>query len=228
MNPLLIKTRSFARRLGLLSLLRKMLPDRDYEERFHLALMNGIQKGDTVWDIGANVGFYTEKFAQIVGDAGKVIAFEPSPDAAEKVREISNSYPVVRLVQAAVSDSPGEAYFDVSSGGDSVTNHLIGEAKEDEASQVAVEVTTGDVFSEANGVPDVIKIDVEGFEIEVIRGMKELLRDNKLRAIYCEVHFGVLESRGQATAPVEIEKQLQKSGFSVKWVDPSHIAAVRN
>lgn len=227
MNIILIKARTVARKTGLITLLKSVLPDGDYEERFHSALMDGIQSGDTVWDIGANVGFYTEKFAEIVGTEGCVVAFEPAPGAAAKVVEIAERYPIVRLVQAAVSESSGTAYFDVSSGGDSVTNHLSGEAGEGSEDSVAVDVVSGDNYAKENGVPNVIKIDVEGFEIEAIRGMQEMLKNTKLRAVYCEVHFGVLESRGMADAPVEIEKRLRTAGFSVKWVDASHIAATK-
>lgn len=227
MNPLLIKTRSLARKLGLISVVKRLMPQRDYEEKFNAALLGAIRPGDVVWDVGANVGFYTKQFAEIVGDQGKVFAFEPSPEAAAKVAVVGAELPAINMVNSAFSDSPGKAFFDVSSGGDSVTNHLTEQAAGSGAEQVEVDVTTGDLFSDENGVPAIIKIDVEGFELEVLRGMERLLTSEGLRGIFCEVHFSVLESRGMANAPVELEQRLKSAGFSVVWIDPSHIAATK-
>lgn len=227
MNPLLIKTRSLARKLGLISVVKRLMPQRDYEEKFNAALLGAIQPGDVVWDVGANVGFYTKQFAEIVGAEGRVFAFEPSPEAATKVAGIAAALPAIQLVQSALSNQPGKAYFDISSGGDSVTNHLTEQAGASESGRVEVAVTTGDTFSAENGVPSIIKIDVEGFELEVLQGMESLLTKDGLRGIFCEVHFGVLESRGMANAPIEIERRLKAAGFSVDWIDPSHIAATK-
>lgn len=226
MNLFLIKTRSLARKLGLISVVKRLLPQRDYEEKFNSALLNAIQFGDVVWDVGANVGFYTRQFAEIVGAEGKVFAFEPSPEAAKKVAALKASHTTIQLMNAALSNEPGKAFFDISSGGDSVTNHLTEQATTS-ADQVEVDVTTGDIFSCENGVPSIIKIDVEGFELEVLQGMKTLLASEGLRGIFCEVHFGILESRGMANAPIEIERLLKAAGFSVVWIDPSHIVATK-
>lgn len=173
MNKYTIKLRNIARACGLTRLVRSLFASRDYEEHFHNALMGGIREGGIVWDIGANVGFYTTLFADLVGANGRVFAFEPSPGAAAKIEENAKEYPMVTVINKALSDAPSEAHFDVSSGEDSVTNHLVGES--DGSNTVPVVVTTGDAMSKELGVPEVIKIDVEGFEYEVLQGMKELL-----------------------------------------------------
>ena len=51
----------------------------EYEQDFRSAMIASIRPGDCVWDVGANVGFYSELFIDAVGPAGKVISFEPSP-----------------------------------------------------------------------------------------------------------------------------------------------------
>lgn len=227
MNQLNIKLRSIARACGLTQLFRRLAPSRDYEERFHGALMGAIREGDHIWDIGANVGLYTQLFADAAGSGGKVFAFEPSPGAAAQIEEIAKKYSSVAVVNKAISDEAGEAFFDISSGADSVTNHLTKEVS-GSSETVRVEVVTGDLMMETLGVPQIIKIDVEGFEYEVIRGMETLLKAPELRGVFCEVHFAVLESRGLANAPIEIEQRLKRAGFNVRWSDPSHIAATRN
>jgi hypothetical protein len=75
-------------------------------------------------------------------------------------------------------------------------------------------------------VPNVAKIDVEGSELEVIRGMPKLLKLKQLRA-FIEVHFKALEEGGNLMAPNEIVNLLSREGFSVEWIDFSHISALR-
>src|SRR5208337_2172509 len=65
--------------------------------------------------------------------------------------------------------------------------------------------------------PNVMKIDVEGFEEEVLTGMPRVLADPRLRAIFLEVHFALLEQRGKTTAPLRIERTLREYKFRTKW-----------
>ena len=67
----------------------KRISPNAYEHKFHSALLAAIKPGDNVWDVGANVGFYTQLFADVVGPDGKVIAFEPSPEAFETLRSLA-------------------------------------------------------------------------------------------------------------------------------------------
>jgi len=80
MNILTIRLRSLGRRLGIHRLVynirARLNPDRSYEDRCSKALQDTILPGDVVWDIGANVGFYTGKFCDLVGPHGHVIAFD--------------------------------------------------------------------------------------------------------------------------------------------------------
>ena len=94
---------------------------------------------------------------------------------------------------------------------------------------VEVEVSTGDhcVMFRSVNPPDVIKIDTEGFELEVIRGLHRTLRRPNLRALFVEVHFGQLKDRGLAKAPAKIEVLLETAGFRCNWADASHIVARR-
>jgi hypothetical protein len=89
-----------------------------------------------------------------------------------------------------------------------------------------VTVIPGDSLLASLPQPDVVKIDVEGFEPEVIRGMPNALRS--VRAAFVEVHFAILENRGMLQAPSDIVANLRSLGFTtIKWVDASHIMALR-
>ena len=109
----------------------------------------------------------------------------------------------------------------------SFENH-IASATESESSQIPVKIRRADTVAETVGrIPNVVKVDVEGFEEEVLKGMQETLRSPALRAVLIEVHFLKLERRGHAMAPVRIEKMLGAGGFRTTWVDSSHVFATR-
>jgi hypothetical protein len=73
----------------------------------------------------------------------------------------------------------------------------------------------------------VIKIDVEGAEIEVLRGMQKVLTSSDLRAIFIEVHSQILEQNGYHDAIKIITQILNNNGFNINWTDFSHIEAIR-
>jgi hypothetical protein len=83
------------------------------------------------------------------------------------------------------------------------------------------------VQSDVVDVPNVVKIDVEGFELEVLSGMKQILANRALKAVGIEVHFKLLQERGLTRAPRQMESLLQEAGFLCSWPDSSHIFAVR-
>ncbi len=190
--------------------------------------MNAIRPGDVVWDIGANVGFYTRKFLSAVGPDGTVVAFEPAPESAAALPAQEEFEATVCIVNAALGDSTGNASMHVEVDQTSPTNRIL-ESPADTPSAVTVKIyRADDAWKQLElPTPNVIKLDVEGFEADCISGMHDLLEAAELRAIYIEVHFGILAQRGQQFAPVEIEKTLKRKGFSVRWVDASHIEAVR-
>ena len=73
-----------------------------------------------------------------------------------------------------------------------------------------------------------VGVDVEGSELDVFVGLGELLKEKSCRAVFCEVHFGLLAERGQPYASKEIEKLLAESGLSEQsWLDASHLMALR-
>jgi ubiquinone/menaquinone biosynthesis C-methylase UbiE len=85
-NP---RLRSAMRKMGILTVLKKIVAKHSssYEKHFDKALFESIHKGDVVWDVGANVGYYTCKFAHAVGDNGQVVAFEPVKNTYNRMVE---------------------------------------------------------------------------------------------------------------------------------------------
>lgn len=227
MNKLTIKARSIARRTGLTQLYYRWVPRGGYEEKFQNAIMAELQPGDLLWDIGANVGLYTRIFAEKAGETGRVYAFEPIPTLYGELCRRTTEFPWVKNEQIALSDFDGSSRM--LKGKTDRLGHLetyAGEA--DAADSFDVKVMRADSYIEASKtIPNLIKIDVEGFEEEVLAGMTRLLAAPELRAVFLEVHFAILESRGRSEAPVRLEKLLRSQGLIPQWVDNSHIVAKR-
>lgn len=224
-NPAFIGLRNMARRLGLTRHLAGLRGAKNYEQAFDDALSSALRKGDVIWDVGANIGYYTKRFAETVGPDGHVVAFEPFPATAERLRAHMQDTPNHSLQMLALGAEDGEVTM--QAGGDDLgaTSRIIAGS----GHGVAIRIATGDGLLGRNEVPapTVLKIDTEGFELDVLRGTAGLLARPGVRAVFVEVHFGLLAKRGQPKAPAEIERLLKSAGFTTRWVDPSHIAAER-
>lgn len=148
-----------------------------------------LNPGDTFYDIGANVGFYSTIAARLVGPTGHVLAFEPYGPSAELVARNShlNGFNNVTVVQAAVSEQVGTARLHANTG--SLSTHFR-MAKEDSWETLEVPTTSIDSYVVQHCVPrpSVVMIDVEGAENEVLRGMLMTLRKYR-PTIMCEVHW---------------------------------------
>lgn len=200
----------------------------DYEARFARELLTAMRPGDTVWDIGANVGVYAAQFAE--RGAANVVCFEPAPAAVaalqNRFRETAEGTNAVRIVPVALADRRGVAVF--SADGASPNNQI--GAADGTKPTVEVQVRSGDeaMTEFALPSPNLIKIDVEGYELEVIQGLSRVLSSKGLRSVFIEVHFSLLHQRELDRAPAAILQTLRQQGFDVNWVDPSHIGARRN
>jgi FkbM family methyltransferase len=222
-NPLVIGLRNFGRATRMNRLLAALV-QRGYEEDYGIGLGSCIRPGDTVWDIGANVGLYTRRFAALTNGHGLVIAFEPSPINFAQLEQVCAPLANVHLHCCGLGDVAGRLYL--QQGHDELgATSRVGAAEVD---GIAVDIRVGDeVIASGLPAPNVVKLDVEGFEVEVLRGLSRAMESPALRAIGVEVHFGILEERGFVAAPRQIEQQLARAGFRVRWIDSSHIVAVR-
>jgi len=131
-----------------------------------------LKPGDVVYDIGANVGFYTILASLLVGPHGRVLAFEPlSRNLAFLKRHVTlNHASNVTVYEAAVSDSSGSSLFD--SRGDPSMGRV------HEAGNICVATVKLDELLESQSLPppDLIKMDIEGGELRALRGAAGLLR----------------------------------------------------
>jgi FkbM family methyltransferase len=196
----------------------------DYEEAFGQRLLGAIGPDSVVWDVGANVGLYTRQFVE--AGARSVIAFEPAPESVAILQKEFAGVSRVTVMPVALASQGGTAAF--SSYGSSVTNSLV-EGTDETRPTVEVRVMRADEAQREFGLdmPTVMKIDVEGFEVDVIRGLGAILDSPSLRHVFVEVHFRALNRRGLDDGPNEMVSRLEKAGFSIDWLDLSHLCAVR-
>lgn len=144
-----------------------------YEYEKQRTLRRFLKLGDTVYDIGANVGFYTLFASVLIGELGHVFSFEPLP---ENLRELKRHLELnlVRnctVIDAAVSSSDGEAAFDLSV--DHCTGHLA------TTGTLRVRTVTLDRLMKETGLrpPNLMKIDIEGAEYECLRGAADIIQN---------------------------------------------------
>lgn len=162
----------------------ELINGESFEESTKDLIMNTVKKGMVVLDIGANIGYYTVKMATIVGEHGRVLAFEPNPLMVEELKtniEL-NKFNNVQIFPLALSDKSGSLIFYNPQKGKEAHGSLRQNKtfNYDNTREVKAE-RLDDVLRNA-GVDrvDFIKIDVEGAEYEVLAGAKELLlSDNK-------------------------------------------------
>jgi FkbM family methyltransferase len=172
-----------------------------YEPMTTAYLRRHLQPGSVFADVGANHGYFTMLAAGLVGEGGLVFAFEPNPSVYERlvthVRLNGFDHRVV-LMELALWDSSGEETFFVSgwsrnSGISTLTpgasNIADGGLSTDRTIRVRAE--TFDRWLATNGVARVnlMKIDAEGAEAHIVRGMSEAVRAGRIEAVVCETEW---------------------------------------
>lgn len=163
-----------------------------YESYTFDSIRSRIQPGMTFIDVGANKGDYTLFTGHLIGESGKVIAVEPVPENIHWFNKslAENDLENVTLVDAALSDENGHATFQL--GERSGWGSVIPGKDEPEAGTIRVRTVTLDSLVpelELDRV-DALKIDVEGGEVEVIRGAEETI-DRFRPMIWLDIHADV-------------------------------------
>ena len=141
-----------------------------YERDLQETLVSHLRAGDTFFDVGANVGFFTLLGSTLVGKTGSVVAFEPLPRNVALLRRhvAMNGLENVTVIAAAVADAPGSGFLSPS------RSSAQGSLKKE---GIAVSVVAIDDLLSRGGLrrPTVLKIDVEGAESRVLAGARNLL-----------------------------------------------------
>lgn len=175
-------------------------------------LLSELRPTDTFYDIGAHVGIYTCYASQIINE-GQVVAFEPVPTNITRLRENLRLNSVSADVHSvALSDEAKQLEMDVDSDKPGTIGHLSKNTAEESETITSV---IGDDYIQENNIPlpDVMKMDVEGAECKVLRGLEDSL--SECRLIYSEVSDS-LHTYGDSEE--ELIEMLQDMGFEVEYL----------
>lgn len=142
-------------------------------------LLSLIRVGDTVIDVGANIGTHSIAFAAAVANSGKVISFEPQPAVAELLRKnlLANGFPEVVVRQQGVAEKNGVMHIEIPSYHDKSNVGAAFLTKEARNNSLKVSVTNLDSLGLKRC--RLLKIDSEGMGIKVLRGAGELIRETR-------------------------------------------------
>lgn len=151
-----------------------------------------VQAGMTVLDLGAHHGFYSLLASKRAGPQGRVIAFEPSPREFKRLQRhvARNGCKNVRLEPMAVGSEEGVRNLFLVEGSETGCNSLRPPQVGQPTRTLPVPITTLDKYLQAHAVEriDFVKIDVEGGELDVLRGAKGLLERPDRPVFLCEIH----------------------------------------
>lgn len=164
-----------------------------------------LKSGMIVYDVGANVGYYSLLASELTGTEGKVFSFEPLPENLSflKMHISLNETENISVVEKAVSSKASKMKFSIS------RNRSMNSLSND--GEIEVDVISLDEFiKQGNPSPDLIKMDIEGAEYEALNGAKEILR-NKKPVLFLATHSGELRT--------QCLKLLAEFGYTVTAID---------
>ena len=176
-------------------------------------LMQTLEPGMNVVDIGSNIGYYAMLEARMVGPAGRVIAIEPMPKNYEQLRRNvqDNGYWQIQTLQLAIGDRDGTAPLYLS--GKSNHHSLHRNPSTRGALQVPVRSLDSLLDQYHLSSVDLVRMDLEGYEVIVIHGMLRTIEKYSPRLLV-ELHPDLLGER----VTVEYLRTLQNHRYSAEWV----------
>lgn len=142
-----------------------------------------VKKNDVVVDIGANIGFYTQLFSNLVGDNGKVFAFEPDKKNFERLLKNTKNHSNIIIENKAISNHSGiiKLYHSELN-----VDHRTYPSSDALQSYEVECITLDEYFNNQNLAINFIKIDIQGYEYFALLGMKNILEKNKHLILFSE------------------------------------------
>jgi FkbM family methyltransferase len=186
------------------------------------ALLASLPRGGTFVDVGANWGYFTLAAAHAVGAEGRILALEPDPRvAAELSANVArNGIRHVTVVEAAASEGAGQAVLagyaegDRNRGVSSLVSRPVGDAE-----SFVVRTAALDDLLDEHGIAsaDLVKVDVEGAEEMVLRGMARGLASGRYRGVLLELH--PTQHPDPARLGTTIYETMHAAGYTGGWLD---------
>jgi FkbM family methyltransferase len=132
--------------------------------------------GAVTVDAGANIGIYSRFLSRCVGSTGVVHSFEPSPENFRRLQSATRKLANVRISQAAVGEHSGKSMLYIS---DKLNvDHRTYITKEDARDAVSIDIVALDDYFKPGQRVDLIKMDIQGYELHALRGATRVLQEN--------------------------------------------------
>ncbi len=172
--------------------------------------------GSCFYDVGANIGIYSLWASTVMGATGQVHAFEPVPSTRALLDRFvrTNQATNVSVVQCAVGARPGQASIQMNVGASAQASVV----SETTRGSIEVDMVSLDSYSAHHHAPDLVKVDVEGHELEVLEGSRELMRQHH-PLVVLEAIPAHLKRAG--TSYVEVRRLLETYGYQLWNLTPS-------
>lgn len=179
-----------------------------------------VKAGQIVYDIGANVGFFTVLLGRLVGSGGAVYAFEPVPETSRSARHNAelNGFAHITVFANAVGRRTGTVQLALR--GESTWAKFADEQTTGPTLEVPLVAIDDLVSAGTIRPPSLVKIDVEGAELEVIEGMRRTLAAHR-SVILCEMHgknaafADLMREVGYDVRPLESDAPLASASWDV-------------
>jgi FkbM family methyltransferase len=182
--------------------------------------------GDTVLDLGANIGWYSVLAASIVGSAGSVLAFEPDERNTRLLQmnvAVSDQHSIIKIYPYAVGENEGEAQFYKSE--TNLGDHrLFSDGMSRETCSVNV-ITLDSFFSGENQkLPEIVKSDTQGSEAKILKGAKTLFSNGWRPVMILEFWpFGLTKSGDD---PLRLWEYLVNLGYEIYEISESKLKLI--
>ncbi|MBN1264363.1 MAG: FkbM family methyltransferase [Anaerolineales bacterium] len=185
-----------------------------YEPDLQGALATFVNPGAIVYDVGANIGYVSMMCAKCAGPEGKVFAFEPLPDNQQRFMRtlaLNQLQDRVVLVNKAVGRSTGSTTFWVHASTSMGRLDSVMPENGQFQRSIDIEIVSLDdyIYTQGHPVPDVIKLDIEGGEVDALPGMQRLLKEGR-PLLLVEVH-------GTEAGKV-VWQELKEAGYKLYWM----------
>jgi FkbM family methyltransferase len=186
-----------------------------YTDRAERQLLRRILfAGAVVVDAGANIGIYSEFLSRSVGPTGTVHSFEPSPDNFKRLHAATRKLSNVRLSQAAVGEHSGKSELYLS---DKLSvDHRSYMAAGDSRRTLPIEIVALDDYFKPGERVDLIKMDIQGYELHALRGANRVLEDSPDIALLVEFWPYGLKQAGANW--IDLIAALEQKGMVIRQV----------